>query len=68
MEYNKKKLLLAFEAGIILSETAKTKRKKITPVVVKKMEEIIVKEFSKKTPQKLATEMQVNILAAFETK
>jgi len=66
--YDKKKLLLAFEYGVILSEAAKNLNRELSPNIVKNMEEIIFKEFHKKTASKLSVEMQLNILAAFETK
>lgn len=64
--YTTKKLLLAVEYGIILSETAKKKGVKLTPEIVKKMEEIIENEFSRKSTQRVGLDMLPNILAVFE--
>ncbi len=58
--------MLAVEYGVILSETAKKRGVKLTPEMVKKMEEIVVNEFSKKSTQTVALEMEPNILAVFE--
>lgn len=64
-KYNKKKLLLAFEYGIILKDVAKDK---LNPEMVQRAEDIIVKEFSKKSASKLACEMIPNLLAIIEPK
>ncbi len=64
--YNKTKLLLAVEYGIILSETAKKRGVKLTPEMVKKMEEIVANEFTNKSTEKVGLEMEPNILAVFE--
>jgi hypothetical protein len=66
--YSNKKLLLAFEYGLMLSETAKGMKVKLTPEIVARLETIIQKEFVKKSPTKLAVDMTVNILASYETK
>ena len=65
--FNKQKLLLSFEYGLILSEVAKQKKIELTSELVKKVEIMIENEFKKKSPTKLSTEMEVNILAVFET-
>lgn len=62
-----KKLRLALEYGVILSETAKERGVELTTEIVQRMEDIVVKEFAIKNASKVACEMQVNILAAFET-
>ncbi len=64
--YLNKKLLLAFEYGVILGQTAKERGIELTPEMVKKMEEIITNEFSRKSTSKVALEMEPNILAVFE--
>jgi len=66
--YSKKKLLLAFEYGVILSEVAKEKNIPLTSEITGRMEEIIKKEFIKKNPTRLSVDMIVNILASFEPK
>jgi hypothetical protein len=65
--FGKKKLLLAFEYGVILSETAKEKGVELTPEIVRKAEEMILSEFPGKTPTRLSIETLANILAMFET-
>ena len=66
--FGKKKLLLAFEHGVILSETAKSLGKELTPDIVKRMENIILSEFPAKDPERLSIDMVPHMLAAFETK
>jgi hypothetical protein len=66
--YNKKKLLLALEYGIVTSEVAKERGLKLDHNVVVRLEEIIAKEFTKKNYKQVAIEMIPNILASFETK
>ena len=61
------KMLLAFEYGLVFSETAKSLKIKLTPAMVQKAEEMITSEFNKETNEHLATHMQVNILSLFET-
>jgi hypothetical protein len=65
--HSNKKLISAFEYGIILSETAKKRGIELTPEMVKKMEEIILNEFQSKSLIKINLEMEPNILAVFET-
>jgi len=64
--FGKEKLILAIEYGIILSETAKARNIKLTPEMVKKMEEIVLNEFKNKSASRVALEMEPNILAVFE--
>lgn len=65
--YNKEKLILAFEYGLILSDVAKQKGVEVTPEMVKRAEELITKEFKANTASYNATHMVPNILAIFET-
>ena len=65
--YNKQKLLLAFEYGIVLGDVAKQKGVEVTPELVKRAEELIEKEFRANTASYNATHMIPNILAIFET-
>lgn len=65
--YNNTKLLLAFEYGTILSETAKKMNIELTPEIMERAEKIIVSEFKSNTPTKLSTDMVPIILAIFET-
>lgn len=65
--YGKKKLLLAFEYGVVISEVAKEKGVDLSAEISNRAEEIICKEFDTKGPERLAIEMIPNILAVFET-
>lgn len=65
--YRNQKLLLSFEYGLTLSEVARKRKIKLTPETVERMEHIILEEFKKCTSERLAIDMTVNILAAFET-
>lgn len=66
--YSEKKLLLAFEYGVILADMARTMNKELSKEAVTRLEEIIKKEFTKKNPTRLSVDMVVNILAALEPK
>lgn len=66
--YGKKKLLLACEYGIILSRVMKGMDKELTPEIVKRLEEIILKEFTAKSANRVALDMIPNLLASIETK
>lgn len=65
--FSRKKLLLAFEYGLILGEVAKAQGVEVNPQLVERIEEIISQEFPRKSASKLACEMELNLLAAFET-
>jgi len=60
-------LLLSFEYGVCISETAKERSIELTPEIVKRAEDLIVKEFKSQTAEYNATHMIPNILAVFET-
>ena len=64
--YTNKKLITAFEYGIIFSQVAREHGVELTQEKILKMEEIIKKEFPKKGFRRLNLEMAVNILASFE--
>lgn len=64
-KHSDQKLLLSFEYGVILKDVAKDK---LDSEMVKRAENIILSEFSKKSPTKLATEMIPNLLASIEPK
>ena len=66
--YSKKKLILAVEYGITLSETMKGMNQELTPEIVKRAEDIILKEFSIKNPERLSIEMIPNLMASIEPK
>jgi hypothetical protein len=65
--FNQEKLLLSFEYGLIFSQTAQELGIKLSPEIVKRMEEIIMKEFDK-DPTRLSIDMIANIMAALEPK
>jgi len=65
--FSNKKLLLAIEYGVVLSETAKKRNVQLTPEMVTKMEEIVSKEFKSKSVERVGLDMIPNILAVFET-
>ena len=64
--FGKQKLLLAFEYGIIMRDTAEQQGIELTPAMVKKAEEMILNEFPNKSPTRLSIETLANILAMFE--
>lgn len=64
--FGKSKVLLAFEYGVVMAETANELKFKTTPELMKNAEAIIVGEFSTKSVGELATDMGPNILSAFE--
>ena len=64
--FGKQKLLLAFEYGVVLRDTAAEMNVELTPEMVKRAEEMILNEFSAKTPTRLSVEMLANTLAMFE--
>jgi hypothetical protein len=64
--FGKQKLLLAFEYGVVLRDTAAENGIELTPEMVKKAEEMILNEFPSKTPTRLSVDMLTNILAMFE--
>jgi hypothetical protein len=65
--FGKKKLLLSFEYAVVLSQVMKDQGKELTPEIVARCENIILKEFSTKSLTKLSTEMIPNLLASIET-
>lgn len=65
--FGKKKLLLAFEYGIVLSTVIRDQGKELTPEIVARCEEIIEKEFTAKSSNRVALDMIPNLLASIET-
>lgn len=65
--FGKKKLLMAFEYGLTISEVAHKQKVELTPEIIEKAEKIILDSFSRNTTEKVATEMLPIILAVFET-
>lgn len=64
--FGKSKVLLAFEYGVLLSETAQKLDVKITREFMERAEVMIVGEFSTRNAEEIAIDMSPNILSAFE--
>lgn len=64
--FNKKKILLAFEYGMILAKSAQEMKVELTPELSEKAEVMLLNEFRNKGPQELANDMAPNILSVFE--
>ena len=64
--YGKKTIRLAFEFGLILSETAKERGVKITPGMVEIAEGIFLNELKTKSLENIAINFVPLILACFE--
>lgn len=64
--FGKKKLLLSFEYGVILAQTALENKAELTPELIEKAEEMILGEFSKGDATRIAVDMVPNILSVFE--
>lgn len=64
--FGRKKLLLAFEYGIVLADVARKMKVKMTPELIEKAETMLEGEFTSQTASHLATHMEVNLLSAFE--
>ena len=65
--YSKKKLILAYEYGVVIADVAKIQNVEMNKELMLKVEKMIVNEF-KKQPERIALEMIPNILSVFETK
>ena len=66
--FGKKKLLLAFEYGIILASVAREQGVELTPEISARCEDIILKEFTAKSTELVALDMVPNLLASLEVK
>ena len=66
--YSNKKLITAFEYGINMAVSSREMKEGLSIEVVRRMEDIILKEFPDKNWKELNRDMTVNILAAFEPK
>lgn len=64
---NKKKLLLAFEYGLVISHVAKEHGVELTPELVDRAEEMIMNEFANGDPTRISVDMIPNIMSIFET-
>ena len=66
--FGKKKLLMAFEFGITISEVAKEMKVEVTPEMVYRAEEILLQECRHSTAESFACNMTGYALAVFEPK
>lgn len=66
--FGTKKLKLAFEFGVIMSEVAKGMNMELTPEMVLRAEEILLNESKTKSATEFAGLMNACALAAFEPK
>jgi len=64
--YGDKSLKLAFEFGLVLSETAKTRKIELTPEISARAEEIFIKELRSRGLKKTAIGFLPLILATLE--
>ena len=67
LKLNKKKLLLAFEYGLVISNVAKEHGVEVTSEFVQKAEEMIENEFLNNDATRLSIDMIPNIMSIFET-
>jgi hypothetical protein len=66
--FGEKKLLLAFEYGLAISETAKEMKIELTPEIVNRAEGILMVNCIMENSEHVALNMLPNILASFEPK
>jgi len=64
--FGRKKLFLAFEYGLILSEVAQKQGVELTPEIVARAEKMIENEFKNNDPTHLATQIVPLIMSVFE--
>lgn len=67
-KYNEKQLLLAFEYGLTISETAIIQHIQLTPKMIEDAEKMLLNEADAGEETRLAVQMIPNILSIFETK
>ena len=66
--FGTKKLRLAFEFGVIMSEVAKGMNMELTPEMVARAEEILLDQSKTKSATEFASQMNACAMAAFEPK
>lgn len=66
--YSNKKLRLAFELGLTIADTCKQHNIEVTPDLIKKAEEVLVKEFTRSNPTKLSVDFIPILLSILESK
>lgn len=64
--FGRKKLLLAFEYGLTIAQTATAQGIELTPEIVARAESMIENEARTQTETRMATQMVPNILTVFE--
>lgn len=64
--FDREKITLAFEYGLVLSEVANDRKIEITPELVAKAESMLLGEFESQSPTNLAVNMIPNIMSVFE--
>lgn len=64
--FGRKKLLLAFEYGLVIAQTAQAQGIELTPEFVKKAEVMLEGEFKSQTPTHLSVNMLPNVMSVFE--
>lgn len=64
--FGRKKLLLAFEYGMVLAKSAYEMKHEITTELMEKAEIMVEGEFRSQNAEQLAVDMAQNILSAFE--
>ncbi len=64
--FGKKKLLLAFEYGVIISQLAQEQKIELTPEIIKRAEAMLENEFRTQNATFLSVNITPNLLSAFE--
>lgn len=64
--FGKKKILLSFEYGVVLSQVAAEQGIELTPEMIERAEDMIIGEFGSQSPTRLSVEMIPNIMSVFE--
>ena len=65
--YSKKEMVMMLEYGFTLSQVAQERGLKLSPEVIQRCEDILLKELKRKGYRQVTLEMVPNILASFET-
>lgn len=66
-QFNREKLLLSFEYGVLLSEVAQQHKVELTPEIMERAEKMIEDEFKDNNATHLAVMAMPLILSIFET-
>ena len=64
--FDKEKILLAFEYGVVLGDVARDMGVSMDPELIKRAEAMIEGEFKNQTASHLSTNIVPNIMTAFE--